>query len=72
MSHSLRQFSGFCHEAASMLCTNYPRVYHACFQVLAAAITVGNVTLADDLSPISAALVYDRVIARENGNGVRE
>jgi len=55
-----------------MLCTNYPRVYHACFQVLAAAITVGNVTLADDLSPISAALVYDRVIARENGNGVRE
>jgi hypothetical protein len=41
--------------------------------VLAAAMTVENVTPADDLSPISAALAaYDRVIAHENGNGVRE
>lgn len=33
----------------------------------------GNVTPADDLSPISAALIaYDRGIAHENRNGVRE
>jgi len=31
-----------------------------------------NVTLVDDLSPISAALVaYDDVVAHENGNGVQ-
>jgi hypothetical protein len=38
--------------------------------VWAAVMTVGNITPADDLSPISAALIaYDRVIAHKMGMG---